>query len=79
MKLGEVLKLFDMFDTNITVWKPEDDEKEPVYQGFLSDLPYWLLDTEIDGTGKLCTGKYINEHKVEFGTLVVEVKDGEDN
>ena len=77
MKLKEVLKLFDMFDTNIIVWKPEDDEEEPAYRGFLCDMPYWLLDMEIDG--KLCTGKYINEHKVEFGALVVEVKDGEDN
>lgn len=77
MKLKKLLKLFDPFCTNITVWKSEDDENEPAFQGYLSDLPYWLLDTEIDG--ELCTGKYINEHKVEFGTLVVEVKDGEDN
>ncbi len=75
MKLKEIIKLFDMFDTNITVWKPEDDEKEPAYQGFLCDLPYWLLGMEIEG--ELCTGKYINEHGVTFGTLVVEVKDGE--
>ena len=76
MKLKKLLKLFDPFCTNITVWI-EDDKDKPVFQGFLSDLPYWLLDMEIDG--KLCTGKYINEHKVEFGTLVVEVKDGENN
>ena len=77
MKLRELLKLFDMFSTNITVWKSEDDEEEPAYQGFLSDLPYWLLGMEIDGD--LCTGKYTNEHNVTFGSLVVEVKDGEDN
>lgn len=77
MKLGEVLKLFDMFHTNITVWKYEDDENEPAYQGFLCDLPYWLLNTEIDGTGQLCTGKYTNKFGVEFGALIVEVKDNE--
>lgn len=76
MKLKKLLKLFDPFCTNITVWI-EDEKDKPAFQGFLSDLPYWLLDMEIDG--KLCTGKYINENKVEFGTLIVEVKDGEDN
>lgn len=76
MKLKKLLKLFDPFCTNITVWT-EDDKDESAFQGYLSDLPYWLLDMEIDG--KLCTGKYINEHKVEFGGLVVEVKDGENN
>lgn len=77
MKLKKLLKLFDPFSTNITVWMLEDDENDPVFQGYLSDLPYWLLDTKING--KLCTGKYINKHNVEFGTLVVEVKDSEDN
>jgi hypothetical protein len=75
MKLRKLLKLFDMFDTNIIVWKPEDDEEEPAYRGFLCDMPYWLLDMTI--VGDLCTAKYVNEHGVTFGTLVVEVKDGE--
>jgi hypothetical protein len=75
MKLKEVLKLFDMFDTNVIVWKPEDDEKEPAYRGFLCDMPYWLLDMTI--VGDLCTAKYVNEYGVTFGALVVEVKDGE--
>ena len=78
MKLGEVLKLFDMFHTNIVVWKLEDDENEPAFQGFLADLPYWLLDMEIDGTGQLCTGTYNNgRNKAEIGALIVEIKDSE--
>ena len=76
MKLKEVLKLFDMFDTNIIVWKPEDGEEEPAFRGFLCDIPYWLLGMEV--VGKICTAKYVNEHGVTFGAIVVEVKDVED-
>ena len=73
MKLREVLDMFDVFDTNVIIWKPEDNDDEPVYQGYLSDLPYWLLETEV--VGKLYTNKYVNKHDVTFGALVVEVKD----
>ena len=73
MKLRKVLKLFDAFDTNVIIWKPEDDKEVPAYEGFLCNLPYWLLDMTI--VGDLCTTKYVNEHGVTFGALIVEVKD----
>lgn len=72
MKLLELVKMFDMYDTHIIIWHVENSE-EPEFRGSLSDCPYWLLDCLIDGP--IASGKYTNEHGVEFGAVIVEVKE----
>lgn len=83
MTVGEFVKQFDMFEANIVIWHIEElNEKDengrpiPTFQGFISDIPYWLT-TCVLTEERIGTGKYKNKYGVEFGCIVIEVKDNE--
>lgn len=72
MKLIDLLKLTDEFETHIVIYHMEDDN-DAVFKGSISNVPYWLLDCVLDG--KMITTTYTNEHDATFGAICVWVKE----
>ena len=80
MTVGEFVKMFDMFNTNIRIWHVDEmnerDEKGhpiPSFSGYVSDIPYWLTTCTLTEE-PVCTGKY-KEKGAEIGCIIIEVKD----
>jgi len=45
--VGDFLKGFDGIGLDIVLWCDEDPD-DPVWSGSLYDMPYWLLEFELD-------------------------------
>lgn len=77
MKLRKVLKHINPIATYCYVYEAiyrDNEDYEEVYQGNLSDIPWWIadkyLDSNADGEGIMISNKtHITENGVETGVV----------
>lgn len=82
MKLRKVLKHINPVATYCYVYEAvyrDNEDYEEVYQGNLSDIPWWLadryIDTNIDGEGiALVPDIRMNEHGVKMAIVNIYLR-----